>query len=461
MLRTKLGLLAALSLSATVVCWGQDVAAPPAVSVPVAPAYDDKTPLTSASVLASDNRPPSGAQPVGLGVSNKKEMDISLNANQSWQSNAFAQNLPNSWDSMTSFGGALQLNFNRANSQTLLNYAGNVINYSYLTPAWTTSQNVSFSQNIRIGRWTLTGLDKFNYSPNPAFGWYGYGSTSAVASTSSGGSASIVNPQYVPNQSILTPPTASYSNTVVGQLEYGLTRRSSWTGSVSYGILRYPDSDFLNSNQVIVSTGYNYSPTARDTVSVTYSYSDFRYTGINSSFSSQNVQLGYAHRLTGRLALQISGGPEFANTTAVGGTGTKVRFSGNGNLTYARTHTNLTLSYFAGTTAGSGVLVGAQTETAQFAVNRSIARAWLTGCSVGYSRNSGFGNSGFDQQHYDALYVTPTLRRTIARNLGVSFSYSYQRQLTNSNCVGSVCGTVSWSVVSAGIDYHLRPIRLE
>ena len=58
-----------------------------------------------------------------------------------------------------SFGGALRLVFDSAKSQTVLNYSGNGIAYPNQTPVWTTYQNLSFSQIVRTGRWTLTGID--------------------------------------------------------------------------------------------------------------------------------------------------------------------------------------------------------------------------------------------------------------------------------------------------------------
>ena len=67
---------------------------------------------------------------------------------------------------------------------------------------------------MKVGRWTLTAADTLNYSPNSPFGGYGY--TLAPAQQLRRHS-SVVNPQYVPNQSILTPYTSSYFNTVLGQ----------------------------------------------------------------------------------------------------------------------------------------------------------------------------------------------------------------------------------------------------
>ena len=292
------------------------------------PSSSDATAVARAPA-ASDSLPPSGAQPLGLGMGGRKELNISLNASQSWDSSppVAVQSL-NSWEPAISFGGALRLNFDVAKAQTFLSYNGNGIAYPNGNPVFTTYQNFGFSQNVKMGRWTLTAADTLNYSPDSTFG--GYGNTLTPAGTTSINS-SVVNPQYVPNQTILTPYASSYFNTVLGQIEYGLSRRSSWTATGSYGLLRYPDSSLNNTNQLVASTGYNRSLTARDSIFATYSYSEFQFTTYSTSFTSQNVQIGYSRTVSGRLSFQASGGPEFTNATSIGAAQKQVQFAGAAN----------------------------------------------------------------------------------------------------------------------------------
>ena len=202
---------------------------------------------------------------------------------------------------------------------------------------------------MKVGRWTLTAADTLNYSPNSPFGGYGY---SLAPASNASTTSSIINPQYVPNQTILTPYASSYLNTALGQVEYGLTRRSSWTATGSYGIMRFPDSGLYDTNQLVASTGYNHSLTARDSIYATYNYSQFHYTAYDSSFTSQNAQFGYSRKVTGRMSFQVSGGPEFINATSIGASQKKVQFSGSANVGYSRARTNFGLTYFAGVTGG-------------------------------------------------------------------------------------------------------------
>ena len=447
-------LVVGIVFTAAMVCWGQTAGNSARTSGPSDPTTESSASATT-QAATSDNKPPSGAQPVGLGIGGNNTLNISLNANQAWDSDPpVAVSSPNSWQPETSFGGTLQLGFDTVKSQTRLNYNGSAIVYPNGSPGWRSYQDFGFSQDLKIGRWTLTAADMLNYTPNSPFGGYGYGLAPAGLTSTS---TPVVNPQYVPNQSVLTPFAASYFNTVVGQVEYGLSRRSSWTASGSYGIVRYPDSDLYNTNQLIASTGYNRSLTAKDSIFGTYNYSQFSYLAYNSNFTSQNVQFGYARKVTGRMSLRVTAGPEFTNAIALGANQKQIQFSGSANLAYSRGYSDIGLSYFAGATGGSGVMTGAQTENFQFTIGHAFSRAWTTSFSAGYSNNSGL----VQQQSYNSVFFSPAVRRSINRNLGLSFNYAYQKQLTQSSCVGLVCGNFSRNFVGAGIDYRFRPIRLE
>jgi hypothetical protein len=385
----------------------------------------------------------------------RKQMDIALYTTQSWDSAAYGSNSTGSnWQPTTSFGGSLNLGLDRQNSQTSLNYNGHAIAYPNRPDhVWNTYQTLGFSHSVKIGRWGLTAIDSFSISPDSPFGGLGFG----LPSGGSGSGQPILNPQYVPNQSILTDYATNYFNSMTGQVSYGLSRRASVTASVAYGILRFTDASFQNTNQITASTGYNYSLTAKDSISVTYTFGHIDYTDFSSSYVSHTMQLGYTHKLNGRFSIQLAGGPEVVDTSNLGFSNVRVQSSGNAAILYSRARTSLSLSYFRGTTGGSGVLTGATTQFAQGNVSREISKAWTTSLSVGYGNNRGL----VQQQTYNTLYVSPSMRRAVTRNLGLTLNYSYQHQLASSNCVSAVCGDLGRNFLSVGLDYRFRPIRLE
>jgi hypothetical protein len=402
-----------------------------------------------------DFRPASGAQPLSLGLGGKKQMDITLFTTQSWDSAALGSTTPNGdWERTNSFGGSLSLALDRQSSQTTLNYNGHAINYSERDPAWSSYQTLGFSHALKIGRWGLTALDSFSLSPDSPFGGYGFG----LPSGETNGQA-VVSPQYQPNQSILTPYATNYNNTVSGQVSYGFSRRTNVTASVAYGTLRFigDNVQFQNTNQITASSGYNYNLTAKDTISATYSFGRIAYTDFDSNFVTHTMQLGYSHKLNGRFSFQLAGGPEILDTSNLGFADTRVQASGSASLLYSRSRNNLSVSYFKGTTGGSGVLTGAQTQSAQFSVGREFSKALSASLSVGYANNSGL----VQQQTYDSLFVSPSLHRSITRNFGFTLNYSYQHQISGATCVGLACGNLDRSLASVGLEYRFRPIRLE
>lgn len=440
-------------LAASSLGWAQDTSSAPAQASDNATETATSNVTTEPPVPEHQFTPGSGAQPLGFGIGGRKQLDIGLSFTQSWDSNAGTTVAGSNWEPATSFGGSLQLTRETRTNRTLLNYSGNGIAYVNRNPSWTTYQNFGFSQNFKVGRWGFAVADNLNYTPNSPYGGYG----EALATPDTDGNSSVLKPQYVPNQSILTPTTSSYFNSVLGQVEYGISRRSSWTASGAYGFLRYPNADFHNTNQITASTGYNYSISARNAISLTYSYNQFKYTQIASDFTTQNVQFGFSHILAGRFSLQASGGVEFIDSSNLGQSQKSAQFSGTGTLDYSRAHTSLGLSYFAGSTGGSGVLTGASTQDVRFRIGQQFGRKWSGSASVGYSHNGGL----FEQQSYDTLFASPGIRRALTRNMGLSFNYTYQRQLTNSTCTTASCGSLSRNFLTVGIDYKFRPIPLE
>ena len=93
-------------------------------------------------------------------------------------------------------------------------------------------------------------------------------------------------------------------------------------------------------------------------------------------------------------------------------------------------------TYFGGTTGGSGVLTGAQTaERSDFGWTFFWSRvddeflSWIFATIAVWYNNRPI-----------TWYFSPSIRRELTSNLGVSFNYSYQRQPAESSCTGLVCG---------------------
>jgi len=91
---------------------------------------------------------------------------------------------------------------------------------------------------------------------------------------------------------------------------------------------------------------------------VVYHYSNYRYLGDPQAFSDHSVQLAYGRKLTGRLGLQLFGGPEITVfRVPLGNETQRVGGAGGVGIAYAFSQGDLGLSYSHGVSGGSGLLV--------------------------------------------------------------------------------------------------------
>ncbi|HLH07347.1 MAG TPA: hypothetical protein VKW78_08920 [Terriglobales bacterium] len=430
---------------------------PESPAKPDAPLYStaanpNVTGADATATIAADTRPLTGAQPFSLGISGHKQMSVSLFASEGWDSNpGVIAGTGTAFESLTIAGGSLALQRQLQTSQTALAYSGSVVHYSTSQPAFSTSQNLSFSQNFQIGRWNLTGADAFTYTPNSLMGG-GF-----LLPIPEQVPDAVIKPQYAPNQSILNPYGAQYGNTVMGQVAYDLSRRSTWTASAIYGIERFQDFSLYDYNEITGTSGYNYGLTSKDSIGISYNYSLFRYDNFNSQFHSQGLQLSYGRKIGGRMSFQASGGPQFINSGGLTKAANQITYNGSASLDYQRARTSVSISYFTGTTAGAGVLYGATTSTAQVSVSRPLGTTWSATGIFGYSRNSDLTNTS---QIYQGLFVGANVHRSLGRYAGLTLNYNYQRQVSD-NCVGLACGDLNRQIAGVAFNWSFRPIPLE
>jgi hypothetical protein len=267
---------------------------------------------------------------------------------------------------------------------------------------------------------------------------------------------------YAPNQSILASVGPRYNNTGTAQLTYQLSTRNSVTLAGVYGILRFIDPGNVESNTLNALAGYNHTLSGKESIGVSYRFSAYQYLGNPQALGDHVAQLVYGRKITGRIALQLAGGPDFTMfRISIAGMTRRLSGSGNAMLTYAFKRSNVSLNYSHGLSGGSGVLVGSSTD--QFGVNasRQLSRIWQGNLNFSYAKNSALGNqSGLSSPAFDTWYAGAGLARPLRRATNFSIAYQAQNQKQNaSSCSGTSCST-SYLVnqIILSFEWHTLPL---
>lgn len=383
----------------------------------------------------------------------------------------YVSNTPNQLTLVTIPEASLALLHASRRNEISLNYLGGGYIYNNRNTSFDTDfQSLNFSDTVQFRRLTLSFADIFSYLPNSAFGFGGIGGLGGLGSSFGGigglgGSLGQINPMFVPNQSILTNSIGTYNNTALLEGEYALTARTSITATGSYGTLQSGNSKsgFLNENEVMGSGGVQHSLTAKDTVGLSYYYAAFYYVGLPQSFKSNSIDFDYGRKITGRLALQLYGGPEMITNRSGQFTSTQTTGSGFGNLTTSAGRNEFGLSGGRYATGGSGILAGSMTEMIGGSWSRQLTRKWSFSLNSGFSRNATLAAQATPAFHYDYWYSEASLNRTLGRTVSFYLNYTYYRQLTNAGtCTSSaVCAAnLSQELFGFGFIFSPRPIGL-
>jgi hypothetical protein len=400
---------------------------------------EQQTPPPSPDTMKADTRPLAGAESITLGslIGERSYLRPGFLVGQSADSNAHFQfNGQSGFLTATVLAGHLTLEHLSKRNEFSGAYQGGGVLYENNSQLNSTFHLGALSDSIMFRRATLILSDRGGYLP----GFYaGLGGVAFGGAFSLGGLGNMpgLNPSFLPTRGIISG-AGGYFNTALAQLEYRPTARSTVTLAGSFQTLSSTQAGFVDSNATILQTGYDRGLTSRDTVSVFYSASLIRYSGIAESVDAHFIAFSYGRRVTGRLALQLYAGPEIYSVAVPGQSQTHTFAGGGGKLTYRWSRSYADVSYWRGLTAGSGVLTGAQTDYVSAGLNRQLSRAWSGGLTGNYNFNSGLSKpnsgtsaSGVVTRQYQYWTGTANLTRTLGRLARLNFFYSFQTQNSN------------------------------
>jgi len=429
---------------------------------PLIEGLGDQEPTTN---LNPDTRPLTGVQNPTLGTPGIRHSYWvpGFQYGNTVQSNALYQATSSGWNTTSFVVGNLSLLDAWGRAQLAVNYSGGGSFSSDTVQGNSHFHQFGLAQTFDWGRWQLSFLDQFSYLPETQ---YGFGAGTGLSFPGVGGSLAPpltgLQNSYIPNQSIFTTFGPRYSNAVATQVAYTVSPRGSITAAGSYGVLRFIEAGNIESNNANFNVGYNYNLTRVDTLGVQYRFSGYRYIGDPQAINDQVVQFMYGRKITGRIALQLFGGPDVSTfRVPVSNSSSRVSGSGGANLTYALNRGSLGLTYNHGISGGSGVFTGANTDQLQLSLGRQLSREWATSLNFGYSRNGSVSSSA-SSQTYNSWYAGGGLSRPLGRD--TNFAVAYTAQIQTSNQIVCAAGTCSTNFTSQQItlalQWHTRPFVL-
>jgi hypothetical protein len=430
----------------------------------------DQDSNTQPDAVMPDTRPLTGAQEFSVGTEPARHSYWApgFRFANFWQSNPVG-GTGNDWVSSSYLVGTLSVRKNWIHSSLAVNYSGGGTISTAPAAADLSGgyQQLGLVHEFDWNRWKLSILDQFSYTTSSTFG---FGGATNIDLPGIGGTLGSDLPglqnNYVPNQSVFGSIGTRYSNGGVVQTEYLISKRSSIVLSGSYGILRFTQSGNIDVNNAIFSGGYNYQISAKDHIGVVYHYSNYRYLGDPQAFSDHSAQFAYGRKLTGRLGLQLYGGPEITVfRIPLGNESHRIGGAGGVGIAYAFSKGDMGVSYSHGLTGGSGLLIGSSSDQIQIQAGRQLARRYRVQTGFGFARNKSLesGNSLIPGQTYDTYYFNAGINRALGRTTNFNVGYTFQRQNADLQfCPTIACGsTYTQHQVSVGFDWHTRPYVIE
>lgn len=309
-------------------------------------------------------------------------------------------------------------------------------------------------------RWQALLLDQFSYLPESQFG---FGGNTGLEFVGISGTLAVYLPGlqsvFLPRQTILTATGPRYSNASASQLTYEVGRRASITVAGVLELLRFTNSGSIDNTAGIFNVGYNYAVTRKNAVGLSYRFSGYHYSGAPQALGDHVAQFVYGRRITGKLALNLAGGPEITTfRIPVNGSARKVfGFGSGGSLTYAFRQGNLALSYVHGVSNGSGVFTGARSDLGQATANRQLNRVWKGILNFGYAKNNQIvAATGLTTPSFDTWLAGAALSRSFGRTRDFSLGYQTQIQAANvALCATPNCGD-NYTVHEVSLSFQWR-----
>lgn len=345
-------------------------------------------------------------------------------------------------------------------------YAGGLLLGNLYKNSLTPYQNFAISQGLVKGAWNFGVSDSVSYLPeSPTTGLSGIPGVGDLGSQPTSG------PSSGPAGGILTANATNVSNALTGDVERRLSGRTSVSGSATWSILRFPNSNGLDNSQIMGEVGLNHRLDVRDTISGNVSYSTLSYgSGINLSIQTRGINGVFQRVLSRSLSMSASAGPLWISSSNSAVVPSNLTVATDLSLNYSRREVTGGLNYTRGVQGGSGVQAGTLADSVSASIGRTYGRDWMTSVSANYTHSSGLVQTGAAAgTNLNFLYFGGTsnmtyggaqVSRRLSDSLSAFASYNVQHQSIDSSLALQNAFSGLTQTFGVGITFSPRSTRL-
>jgi hypothetical protein len=348
----------------------------------------------------------------------------------------------------SALSGSVNYSNNKGRAPFSLQYSGEY-NWGIEGPAYETGfyHHLTVSQGLSWRRWNVSLGDNVSYSPEaPTIGFTGIPGIGepVVGST----------PAPPPDQSILALNTHVVDNTANGDISRSMSHALTLDLGGSYDLFRFPDGNGLNTDTISGNSGVTWRLNGRNSLSSSYSYSQFSYPDANLSIQSDTGYFGFQRNWNRKLTTSVSLGPQWTTSSHSALVPSTLGVSVNATLTYQFTYSSAGVTYSRGVNNGAGYLIGGEVDTASANYSREFGKRVTLGFTASYMRTSGLLDNGITTAKYGGIEMT----RRLGRYLVVFANYSATVQSSSSALPGNALGQL-FQVAGFGFGYSPRGER--
>jgi hypothetical protein len=278
------------------------------------------------------------------------------------------------------------------------------------------------------------------------------------------GVGGLPSPPTLPIEPILTQESRSVFNTVGPDLTRTFGRATSLDFGGKYTILRFPDSNGLDTDSVQANGQITRRLDARNSLTGQYVYGYTSFPGYSVlTMDTQSGLFGYQRVWNRQFKMSLAAGPEWVQSTDNLLVPPSTNVTVNATASYDLRSTSAMVSYNRATSgsAGEAQEVGIHVDDVSGAVSQIFGRNWTVTATGSYMRTQGVALQLNDQVVLtNAEFGGLTAMRRLSRHFTASANYTAIQQSSNFGLGPNVVSGLS-QVISFTVAYSPRDINLK